>query len=72
MLFNAKAILIEEKSSDIIFNTLLWGGVNEFHTFPKDISSKVNIKAWLEFELVYFETSVSHFNHYILKIINIR
>ena len=30
------------------------------HTFPKGISSKVNVIARLEFKLVYFEAVVSH------------
>ena len=35
-----------------------------FHTFPKGISPKVNIMAWLEFELAYYNYAVQHFNHY--------
>ena len=35
------------------------------HTSAKCIRPKVNIIAWLDFELVYFEAAVQHFNHYI-------
>ena len=38
---------------------------NRVHTFPKGISPKVNVIAWLEFELAYFEAVVKHFNNYI-------
>ena len=40
------------------------GGDKGVHTFPKDISPKMNVIAWLEFELIYFEVAVQHFNHY--------
>ena len=35
----------------------------EVHTFPKDISLKVNAIAWQEFELAYFKVAVQHFKH---------
>ena len=38
------------------------GGDNEVHTFPENISTKVNIVACLEFELAYFEASVQLFS----------
>ena len=36
----------------------------EVHTFSKGISPKVNVLAWLEFELASFETSVMLFSHF--------
>ena len=36
-------------------------GGKRFHAFPKGIGPKVNVIAWLEFELTYFETAVQHF-----------
>ena len=36
----------------------------EVNTFPSDISLNVNLKSRREFELVYFEDVVQHFNHY--------
>ena len=38
------------------------------HIFPKGISPKVNVIAWLEFELVYFEAAVQHFSQYAKEI----
>ena len=35
------------------------------HTFPKCISPKVNVIAWLEFDLDYIEVAVQYFNHYV-------
>ena len=37
--------------------------MKEFITFPIGINLKVNVIAWLEFELAYFETAVQHFSH---------
>ena len=37
-------------------------GYKMVHTFPKDISSKVNVIASVEFELTYFEVAVQHFS----------
>ena len=37
------------------------------HTFPKGISSKVNVTMRLEFELIYFGVAVQHFSHYATK-----
>ena len=36
----------------------------EAHTFPKDISLKLNVIERLEFELAYFEATVQHFSYY--------
>ena len=41
-----------------------YGEENGVHTFPKGISSKVKVIAWLEFELAYYNSEVSRFNHY--------
>ena len=40
------------------------GGDKGVHTFPKDISWKVNVIAQLEFELAYYNSTVQQFNHY--------
>ena len=37
----------------------------EFSTFPKGISAKLSVIAWLEFELVYFKASGEFFSHYV-------
>ena len=34
------------------------------HTFPKGICPKVNVVVRLEFELMYYDSAVQHFNHY--------
>ena len=34
------------------------------HTFPKGISPKVDVIAWLEFELAYYDFSVHHVTYY--------
>ena len=34
------------------------------HTFPKGICPKVNVIVRLEFKLVYYDSTVQHFNHY--------
>ena len=33
-------------------------------SLPKSICAKVNVIAWLEFELAYFEVAVQLFSHY--------
>ena len=35
-----------------------------FHTFPKDISLKVNEREYQEFDLIYYDVVVQLFNHY--------
>ena len=35
----------------------------EVHAFPKGISPKVNVKAWLEFEPAYFEAAMLSSHH---------
>ena len=37
---------------------------NGVHTFPKDISPKVNVITWLEYELVYYDIAVQHVSRY--------
>ena len=34
------------------------------HAFPKGISPKVNVIAWLEFELTHYKTVVQYVDHY--------
>ena len=48
-------------SSDIIYP--IFGGIRGFILFPKGISTKVNVIARLEFELVYFEAAVHYISH---------
>ena len=38
----------------------------EVHTLPKDISPKINVIAWLAFELAYYDFAVQHVSHYAL------
>ena len=33
------------------------------HNFPKVICQKVNVIAWLEFELAYYDSAVQFLNH---------
>ena len=40
-----------------------------FHAFTKSISLKVNVIAWLEFELTYYDIAVKHVNHLTLVIL---
>ena len=35
--------------------------------FPKGISLQVNVRAWLEFELVYYNVKVQYVSHYLLE-----
>ena len=58
-LFNAKAILVEEQQWYYV--TQSYGNLR-IHTFPKGVSLKVNVIAWLEFELTYFKAPVQHFS----------
>ena len=39
------------------------GEDKEVHTFPKSISSKVNVIASLEFEHAYYDVAVLHVSH---------
>ena len=39
------------------------------HTFPKDISLKMNVIVRLEFELAYNNVAVQHIYHYTLGIL---
>ena len=57
-LFNAKAILVEKQQW--YYSAHCWTDKG-FHTFHKDISSKVNVMVQLEFDLAYLEATVQHF-----------
>ena len=46
---------------------LIAGRDKGIHSFPNRTSSKVNIKAGLEFELAYFKIAVQHFNPYATR-----
>ena len=63
-LFNAKAILLEEPYRYYLTHSWEDKGV---HTFPKGICPKVNVIAWLEFELGYYDSAVHRFNHYTTR-----
>ena len=63
-LFNAKAIPLEERQWFYLTHSWENKGV---HTFPKGICPKVNVIAQLEFELIYNDSTVHHFNHYTTK-----
>ena len=55
MLFNAKAILIEEQYWYYLTHSWEDKGV---HTFPKGICPKVNVIARPEYELAYYDSAV--------------
>ena len=38
----------------------------EVDAFSKGINPKVNIIAWQEFELIYYDVAVQHINHYTM------
>ena len=52
-----------QKNSSEAIKTRNWR-VKGIHTFPKGISPKVNVIAWVEFELVYFKVADQHVIHY--------
>ena len=62
MLFNAKAILLEEQ----YYLTHSWEDKG-VHTFPKGICPKVNVIARLEYELAYYDSTIHRFNHYTTR-----
>ena len=62
--FNAEAILLEEQSWYYLTHSWEDKGV---HTFPKGICPKVNVIAWLEYELAYYDSVVHRFNHYTTR-----
>ena len=66
VLFNAKAILVEEQQ--IYYLTSYWGH-NRVHTFSKGISPKVNAMARLEFQLDYNVITVQYVSHYATEIL---
>ena len=47
-------------------STNSWG-IREVHNFTKGISPKVNVIAWLVFEVFYFETVAQYVSHYTTK-----
>ena len=60
MLFNVKAILIEEQQWYYLIQS--WRD-KRVYAFPNVISPKVNVIAQLEFELTYYEVAIQHANH---------
>ena len=63
-LFNAKSILLKEQYWYYLTHGWEDKGV---HTFTKGICPKVNVIAWLEFELAYYDSAVQRFNHYAMR-----
>ena len=53
-LFNVKVIIVMAQN---------WGAM-KVHISPKGINSKVNVIAWLKFELAYYDKAVYHVSHY--------
>ena len=39
-------------------------GIKRVHTFPKSINPKVNVRAWLQFELAHYDFAIQHISHY--------
>ena len=64
MLFNAKAILLEEQKW--YYLTHSWVD-KRVHTFPKGICPQVNVIARLEYKLAYYDSAVHRFNHYATR-----
>ena len=63
-LSNAKVILVEEQQWWYLTHS--WDN-KTVHTFPRGIYSKVNVTAWLGFELAYFEAAVQHISHFDMR-----
>ena len=63
-LFNAKDILLEEQQWCYLTHSEEDKGV---HIFPKGICPNVNVIAWLEFELAYYDSPVQGFNNYTTR-----
>ena len=40
------------------------------HTFPEDISPIVDVIAWLEFALIYFQATVQNSSQYVVHVSN--
>ena len=59
-LFNAKDILLQERQG--YYSTHSWEDEGVY-AFPKVINPKVNVIAWLEFELAYYYIVVQHFSN---------
>ena len=61
---DAKAILLEEQ----LWYYLTHSWEDKWaHSFPKAICPKVNVIAWLEFELAFYDSVVHPFNHYTTR-----
>ena len=41
------------------------------YTFSKAINPKVNVMAWLGFELSYYDVTIMHINHYAKRILHL-
>ena len=46
----------------------IYNAIQFLNTFLKDICVKVNIIAWLKFELIYFGVTIQLFSHYAMRI----
>ena len=62
-LFNSKTIHVER----LYWYYLIHFWVGAFILFSSDISSKVNLTIWLEFELYSYNIAVQHFSHNAMK-----
>ena len=58
---------LQKNTSDIIWPIAGGGADKEVHAFPKGISQKVSVIAWLKFELAYFMAIVQHFSHHVME-----
>ena len=45
-----------------------WGDKGA-HSFPKGISTKVNVIDRREYELIYFKVVIQNFGHYVMRVI---
>ena len=63
-LFNTKAIVQEERLWCYLTNS--WGD-KRVHTFPKGVCPIMNVIAWLEYELAYYDSAIHRFNHYTTR-----
>ena len=59
-----KVILVEGQYWYCLTNSC--GEDKRVHAFPKSISLKLNVIAWLKFEVIYYDVAVQHVSHYAM------